>query len=179
MRKRLYLIGMPGCGKTTLGPALASALDLPFADVDQRICEAAGHGIPQIFAEQGEASFRAMEAAALCGLAAEPPCVVATGGGIVLRADNVRAMRDSGLVVWIDRPLEQIIADIRQETRPLLAGDAAQRLSALYVQRKPLYEAAANLRLPNEGPIAAVVAHAEQLLAGYGADPAKQGREER
>lgn len=165
MHKRLYLIGMPGCGKTTLGPALASALGMPFADVDQRICEVARQEISQIFAEQGEAVFRTLETAALRALSAEPACVVATGGGIVLRADNVRTMRDTGVVMWIDRPLEQIIADIRQDTRPLLAGDAAQRLRALYAQRKPLYEAAANLLLPNEGPVADVVAQAKTLLA--------------
>ncbi|MCL2812557.1 MAG: shikimate kinase [Clostridia bacterium] len=151
MKQHIYLVGLPGSGKTTLGKALAASLALPFADVDARIETLAGMPITQIFAEQGEEAFRRMESETLAQCAAESPQVIATGGGVVLRGANVALMRATGTVMWIDRPVDHIVGDVRQDTRPLLAGDAAERLRVLYAEREPLYRAAAHLRLENVG----------------------------
>ncbi len=148
----LFLIGMPGCGKSVLGERIAEALALPFADIDARIEAQIGMPIARFFAEQGEPAFRALERQTLETLAAQPGAtVIATGGGIVLDPANVETMRARGTVLWIDRPLADIIGDVRQDTRPLLAGNAALRLQTLFAQREPLYRAAAHLRLDNSG----------------------------
>jgi shikimate kinase len=164
------LIGMPGSGKSTLGAALALALALPFVDLDARVTALAGMSIPRVFAEQGEPAFRALERKALAALAAEPGArVVATGGGVVLHAGNVALMRAQGVVLWIDRPLEAILGNLREDGgRPLLAGDAAARLTALHTQRAPLYRAAAHLRLENTGTRAGAVNQALRLLRESG-----------
>ena len=163
-RGRVYLIGMPGSGKSALGQMLAQALSLPFADADDRVEAVAGMPIARIFAERGEQEFRRLEHEALAGCAGEPPQVVATGGGAILREDNVALMRATGCVLWIDRPLEHILADVRQDTRPLLAGDAAERLRAIHAQREPLYRTAAHLRLDNGDTREQVLQNALALL---------------
>jgi len=150
-RGHIYLIGMPGSGKTTLGQKLAAALALPFADMDARVEALNGMPIPRIFAERGEGAFRQMESEALARCAREPAQVIATGGGAVLREANVALMRATGVTLWIDRPLERILDDVRQDTRPLLAGDAAGRLRALYAERRELYRSAALYQLDNQG----------------------------
>jgi len=149
--QHIYLIGMPGSGKTTLGQALSASLSLPFADVDARIEAFANMPITQIFPERGEEAFRRMEGEALAQCAAEPPQVIATGGGVVLREANIALMRATGTVLWIDRPLKHILGDVRQDTRPLLAGDAAERLRTLHVQREALYRGASHHRVDNVG----------------------------
>ena len=152
--RSLYLIGMPGSGKTSLGRALAAALALPFVDVDAQVEAETGMSIPSLFAQRGEAAFRALESQALSALAQGGPQVMATGGGIVLDPRNVAFLRRTGLVLWVDRPVARIAADVRQDTRPLLHGDVANRLAALYAQREPLYRGAAHLRLLNAGSLA-------------------------
>ena len=147
--RHIYLIGMPGSGKTTLGRALAASLALPFTDMDARIEALAGMPISRIFAERGEQAFRQMESEVLAQCAAEPLQLIATGGGVVLREDNVALMRATGTVLWIDRPLDHILGDLRQDTRPLLAGNPAERLRALHAQREALYRATAHHRLDN------------------------------
>ncbi len=180
MGRGLYLIGMPGCGKTTLGCALAKAFGLPFVDVDERIVALAGMDIPHIFAERGELEFREIEHRALAEICAGPVQVVATGGGAMLRADNVALMREAGTVLWVDRPLDHILTDVRQDTRPLLAGDAAERLRTLHAQREPLYRAAAHLRLESATTRSQTLQRALELLASEGfrqAEPLRRAPE--
>lgn len=152
MRKPILLIGMMGCGKSTVGRLLAERMRLPLIDLDEEIARAAGKTIPEIFAQEGEAGFRARETAALERALARENGVIATGGGIVTRAENIRMMREKGVVVWLCRPLEDMIADVRQDTRPNLAGDKAERMHTLYGQRERLYEAAAHLSFDNRMP---------------------------
>lgn len=155
MRKPVLLIGMMGCGKSTVGRLLAERMRLPLIDLDEEIARAAGKTIPEIFEQEGEAGFRARETAALERALAREAGVIATGGGIVTRAENIRMMREKGFVVWLCRPLEDMIADVRQDTRPNLAGDKAERMRTLYGRRERLYAAAAHLsfvdnRMPPE-----------------------------
>ena len=152
MRKPVLLIGMMGCGKSTVGRLLAERMRLPLIDLDEEIARAAGKTIPEIFAQEGEAGFRARETAALERALARGDGVIATGGGIVTRAENIRMMREKGVVVWLCRPLEAMIADVRQDTRPNLAGDKAERMRTLYGQRERLYAAAAHLSFDNRMP---------------------------
>ena len=152
MRKPILLIGMMGCGKSTLGQMLAKRLGRAFIDLDGEIERREGRSIPDIFAAEGDAGFRKYETAALLDALCADNAVIATGGGIVTREENIAAMREKGLVVWLCRPLEDMIADVRQDTRPNLAGDKAERMHTLYGRRERLYAAAAHLSFDNRMP---------------------------
>ena len=166
MRKPLFLVGMMGCGKSTMGRLLAGRLNAPFVDLDEEIVRFEGRSIPEIFADAGDAGFRVLETAALRRVCAGSPCIVATGGGIVTREENIALMRETGLVVFLCRPLEEIILQVRQDTRPNLAGDKAERMRTLYAAREPLYRAAAHIVFSNHmPPLAAAQLLAQQLRA--------------
>ena len=152
MDKHIFLIGMMGCGKSTVGRRLSALLSCAFTDLDDAIEAHEGRSIPEIFAASGDAGFRLCETAALRRACEASPCVVATGGGIVTREENIALMHESGLVVFLCRPLEDIIAQVRQDTRPNLAGDKAERMRTLYAQREALYRRAAHLCFDNSAP---------------------------
>ena len=166
MDKHIFLIGMMGCGKSTVGSRLSALLGCAFLDLDDEIETHEGRTIPEIFAASGDAGFRICETAALRRACAAPPCVVATGGGIITREENIALMRKSGLVVWLNRPLEDMIADVRQDTRPNLAGDKAERMRTLFAAREALYRRAAHVEFDNRLPPAQSTAQlAERLNA--------------
>ena len=98
MNRSIFLIGMMGCGKSTIAKLLAAKLSCPALDLDEDIISFEGRSIPDIFADVGEAGFRHCETAALHCVIDEAPCVVATGGGIVTREENIALMRKAGLV---------------------------------------------------------------------------------
>lgn len=152
MVKPILLIGMMGCGKSTLGQMLAKRLGRTFIDLDGEIERREGRSIPDIFAAEGDAGFRRYETAALLDALCADNAVIATGGGIVTREENIAAMREKGLVVWLCRPLEEIIADVRQDTRPNLAGNKEERMRTLYAQREALYQKAAHMCFCNSTP---------------------------
>ena len=148
----LYLVGMMGSGKSTAGRHLAELLGYRFLDADQSIEQVAGRTIPAIFASDGEAGFRDLEAAVLNQIASWHSLVVATGGGVVTRPENWGQMRQ-GVVIWLDAPdallLERLSAD--PTPRPLLqADDPAERLATLMAERRPLY-AQADLHIVQDG----------------------------
>lgn len=142
----VYLIGMMGAGKTTVGTLLAQQLHYRFFDTDQVVERVIGQQtgqaqtIAQFFEQQGEAAFRDLESQVLGQVAAEVRCVVATGGGIVLRRENWSYLRQ-GVIVWLDVPLEQLCQRLQaDQTRPLLqTGDLRSRLQELLEQRRSLY----------------------------------------
>jgi shikimate kinase len=137
----LYLVGMMGAGKSSVGRPLATALGYRFLDADTALEQAATRSIPEIFASEGEEAFRALETAVLDGIAAWHSLVVATGGGVVTRPVNWGHLRQ-GVVIWLDAPEELLLRRLRADstTRPLLvAADPAARLRALLAERRPLY----------------------------------------
>lgn len=142
----LFLIGMPGAGKSTLGKALARRLDRRFVDADRFLVERTGADIPTIFAMEGEEGFRARETEAIRALCGGKNLVLATGGGAVLRAENRRLLRENGCVVYFHLLPEKIFPRIAQDkNRPLLQNaDPQATLQALYRERDPLYRAVAH-----------------------------------
>lgn len=138
-KENIVLIGMPGSGKSTVGKLLAAKLGRPFIDTDKRIVEKAGREIPAIFEEIGESGFRDMESAVIAEVAKETGAVIATGGGAILRPENLDALRANGRIFFRDRPLENLKATA---SRPL--SSTREALAALYEARLPLYRAAAD-----------------------------------
>lgn len=141
------IIGMPGCGKSTVGAALAKRLGKRFVDLDAEIERRTGHNIPDIFAQEGEAAFRRYEAETLADVAKQNRQIIACGGGIIKTPANVRALRQNGPVLWVRRPIEKLATG----GRPLSKGGAA--LKQLEEERTPLYEAAASVVLDNTGTL--------------------------
>ena len=139
--KNIVLIGMPGCGKSTLGRLIAERTGRTFADCDAEIVKAAGKPIPQIFAEEGEESFRAKETAALAELCKQSGLVIATGGGVVTRERNLPLMHQNGRILFLDIAPDQLPTD----GRPL---SQARSPAVLYAERLPLYRHAADTILP-------------------------------
>jgi len=153
------LIGMPSCGKTTIGRALADRLGKRFVDLDEEIVRAAGRSIPDLFAAEGEDGFRAREAEQTARFAREGHQVLSCGGGVVKRPENLRALRQNGVVLFIDRPLDALTVG---GGRPL--STSAEALKTMEAQRRPLYLAAADAVIPNETTVADAVAAALEAL---------------
>ena len=133
----LVLIGMPGCGKSTQGQRAAQALGRTFVDLDAEIVKRFGP-IPNIFAEQGEAGFRKLESEIVKEFGKESGLVIATGGGAILRSENVEALRQNGALCWLRRPVEQLAT----AGRPLSTN--LEKLKAMEQTRTPLYRACAD-----------------------------------
>ncbi len=134
----VYLVGMPGSGKSTVGVELAGRFGVPFVDLDTEIERAADATVTQIFEQRGEAAFRALEVKALVEASSHDPAVVACGGGVVLEPANRITLRNTGICVFLDVPLEQLSQRVRPgDDRPLIreAGD----LERLRDSREPLY----------------------------------------
>ncbi len=146
-RRSLFLIGMMGAGKTTVGKLLAQHLNYRFFDTDTLIEQVAGQSVSGMFADQGEPAFRQLESQVLAELSTYLETVVATGGGIVLKPENWGYLRH-GIVIWLDFPLDQLYQRLTNDTtRPLLqTADLAAKLETLLTQRRPVYEQA-DLRL--------------------------------
>lgn len=136
----LYLVGMMGSGKSTLGKHLAKTLNYRFIDTDDVIVQAIGQSINDIFAEQGEAAFRDIETQVLAKIAPYTHTVIATGGGIVIQQENWSYLQ-SGVVVWLNVAIEHLIERLQQDTsRPLLQeGDLHDKLTTLLNQRQQRY----------------------------------------
>ena len=155
------LIGMPGSGKTTIGRGLAKALGKQFVDLDEVIEQKAGCTIPDIFARDGEAAFRAIEAQAAAEVGRGSGQVIACGGGIIKTPGNVRALRQNGPVLWVQRPVNRLAT----AGRPLSKGREA--LLEMEKERFPLYERAADLIVENTAAFDAAVQTALQKTKEY------------
>lgn len=162
--KNIVFIGMPGCGKTAFGKTVSQMLGLDFYDVDAYVEKKAGITINEIFNE-GEDYFRGLESQAVEEITQRCPCVISTGGGIVKVARNIEIIRKSSIVVFINRPVENIIKDIDISTRPLLK-DGREVLYKLYNERYPLYKNCCDIEVINEGEFASVAEEIIRLLTG-------------
>jgi len=147
----VYLVGMPGSGKSTVGPELARRLDVPFVELDAEIERAAGKSVREIFAEEGEARFRELEASALVEASTNDPSVVSCGGGVVLEPANRVTLRATGTVVFLSVPLEVLRSRVVPAAdRPLIHADAD--LDRLFREREPLYREFAAHVVDASGP---------------------------
>jgi shikimate kinase len=134
----VYLVGMPGSGKSTVGAELAGRLGVPFLDLDVEIASEDGWSITEIFAAEGEAGFRAREAKALLAASMHDPAVIACGGGVVLEPANRITLRSTGTCVFLDVPLDVLASRVEpNEDRPLIRAQGD--LERLLQEREPLY----------------------------------------
>ena len=160
--KHLVLIGLMGAGKTTVGAECAQRLGRTFVDTDDLVVATAHMTVDAIFADGGEFRFRRLEQGVVVDVSASPePLVISCGGGTVLDADNRRALRAAGVVVWLRAPAATLLSRVADaSTRPLLRDDPARALERLERLRRPAYEAAAHACVDTDGLDVAAVAGA-------------------
>lgn len=143
--QNIALIGMPGCGKTTVGRALAGLLERDFYDIDGQIEQQAGKSIPDIFAQDGEDVFRQLESKVLADLSRRSSAVIATGGGVVTRPENEDLLHQNSVIVWLRREL----TDLPVDGRPL---SQSRPLAQIAAERTPLYRAWSDITVEVCGP---------------------------
>ncbi len=147
---RIYLTGFMGCGKSTIGPLLARRLGYTSLDLDAQIEQQAGRSIPEIFAEGGEAAFRALEREALRQTATLEACVIATGGGALVSVDNLSWALRNGRVVYLQVSVDELVRRLAPEAagrpllqdrhrRPLQGAALRRRIAAMLAYREPWY----------------------------------------
>lgn len=142
--QNIVLVGMPGCGKSTVAALLSQKLGRKAVDADEEIIRLAGKSIPEIFAEDGEEVFRSWETKALEALGKQSGLIIATGGGCVTKERNYPLLHQNGSIIWLQRQLNVLPTD----GRPL---SQTHKLTDLYAVRKPLYEAFADYCVENNG----------------------------
>jgi shikimate kinase len=147
MAEHIFLVGMMGSGKTTVGGLLAARLGWRHLDSDEQVGRDTGQTVPEIFVARGEAAFRAAEARALAAAAvADTPTVVSVAGGAVLDPDNRHVLRRGGVIVWLRAQVETLAQRVGDGAgRPLLGDDPAAALGLLYAQRRPFYQELAHV----------------------------------
>jgi shikimate kinase len=155
----VFLVGLPGSGKSTVGRHLARRLDLPFVDVDHVIESRIGCSIRAYFEREGEEAFRNLEAAVIDEVGSGPLSVISTGGGAVLRPENRQHMRQHGQVVYLRSSPEELHRRLRHDrNRPLLqVDDPLAKLRELHAQRHPLYAQAAHFTIDTGRPSVATL----------------------
>ena len=145
-KENIVLIGMPGSGKSAVGKLLAGKTGKPLADTDSMIVEKAGKSIPDLFREDGEPAFRDLESEIIRDLSKQGGQVISTGGGAVLRPENVAALRQNGRLFWLNRDPDALVPT---DDRPL--ADTEAKMKQLYIEREPVYRAAADEIIPVTG----------------------------
>ncbi len=160
-KRNIVLIGMPSCGKTTIGQELARLTGRTLVDTDELVVEQIGMSIVDYFAAEGESAFRDRESEVIRKISDESGLIIATGGGAILRSENVRALKRNGIVVFIDRPLDMLITT---DDRPLSSQRAD--LEKRYNERIGIYRASADVIADGSGSIEEVTAEVLRL-AGF------------
>ncbi len=152
-KRNIYLVGMPGSGKSTIGRALAKCLRLTFIDADHALTDKTGVSIATIFELEGEVGFRQRETALIMELSERTNILVATGGGAILLADNRERLRATGVVVYLRAKLDDLWSRTQHDSkRPLLrAANPREVLASLLEVREPLYSEIADLIVESSG----------------------------
>lgn len=168
--KNIVLCGFMGCGKSTVGKILAEKTGMTLVDMDSYIETVAGRTISEIFATDGEAAFRRMEHEACRELGGQSDLIIATGGGAVLRDENVTALKQNGTIVWLEVDAACVLGRLAGDTtRPLLQReDKEAAVSELLAQRTPLYARAADCRVDGNGEADTVAAAIFDALSTQG-----------
>ncbi len=148
--RHIFLIGMQGCGKSSLGKRVARETGLPFADTDAMVAQSAGCTVNEFFERYGEDVFRRAETNALVLLTRARPMMISTGGGTVMNPENRRIMRSWGRIVLIDRPLEEILTDIKLDRRPTLRDGGLAEVERVYHERIGVYRSLADITVRND-----------------------------
>ena len=164
--KNLVLIGLSGCGKSTFGRRLARRLHVPFLDTDTMIEEKAGKTITDIFSEDGEKYFRDLESACAQEASAMQGAVISTGGGMILRPENMACLAKNALIVFIDRHPSHILSSTFLTDRPLVQNNR-ERLFKLYKERLNTYRRYADVTIPNYGGPRTLKSRILQVLRHY------------
>jgi shikimate dehydrogenase len=146
--QNIVLLGMPSCGKSTLGKIIAEKLNKTFIDIDKEIIKTAGKSIPEIFKDDGEDAFRKLEKATVQKFAKEHNQVIAPGGGVVKDFSNIQSLQQNGILLFIDRDLDKLVAD---ETRPLSKDKAA--IEKLHQERYHIYDRYCDYKIENNGTV--------------------------
>lgn len=160
-RQNYFLVGMMAVGKSTVGRYLAGELNLPFFDSDKVIEARAGADVAWIFDVEGEAGFREREAQVIDELSARDGIVLATGGGVVLREENRRHLKERGRVIYLESPVDRLVERTRRDRRrPLLQkGNPRETFERLHRERGPLYESLADYRFSADRGSPQALAH--------------------
>lgn len=155
MMKNIVLIGIMGCGKTTIAKELSMQLDMPVVDIDEYLVEKYQQSITDMFAIS-EAYFREREAICCIEVASHQGHIISTGGGIINNKNNIQALKENGILIYLDRPVEHIISDVETSSRPLLK-DGPQKLYDLFQQRHQKYVEACDYHVINDKTLKEVV----------------------
>ena len=148
--RHIFLIGMQGCGKSSLGKRTAKETGVPFADTDALVAQSAGGTVNDFFEKYGEETFRRAETNVLAALTRARPMIISTGGGTVMNPVNRHILRSWGRIVWIDRPLEEILSDIKLDRRPTLRDGGLAEVERVYREREPIYRNLADITVRND-----------------------------
>ncbi len=164
MDRHVFLIGMPGSGKSSLGKRLAGRLGVPYVDTDTLITDTTGMTVQQIFEGPGEQAFRNAETNVLMQLVDQRPSIISTGGGMIMREQNRLIMQNHGVIILIDRPLNDILSDIKLDRRPMLAAKGKDEVVRLYDVRIDTYRKVADAVLDNSQGYTNGIMNLEKLI---------------
>ena len=162
MKNKIVIIGMPGSGKTTLGKILAEELNIKFVDMDEYIINKTGKTTVQLF-ENGEEYFRDIESETCKELAEYDNILISTGGGVIKRKKNVDVLSKEGLIIFLDRPVDNILGDVDVSFRPLLK-DGKEKLLKLYDERYALYNEYAEETVKNDSDVRVVIDRIKEII---------------
>lgn len=146
--KNIVLIGMPGCGKSTIGKRLSKETGLKFIDLDEYIVKRNSMTIEEMF-EKGEEFFRDREAEVVKEVSNNSRAIISTGGGVIKRAENIKNLKENGIIIFIDRSIEKIVQTLDDSKRPLLK-DNIKRIYNLYEERYELYKLYSDIIISND-----------------------------
>lgn len=161
--KNIVLIGLTGCGKTTIGKKLAKAFSMDFVDMDEYIEQKEGKTVSDIFKDSGEPYFRSLETVVSKELSETGGKIIATGGGVILNPKNMEFLKQNAVTVFLDRSPDDILKKINLSVRPMLAQNK-NRLYELYTERLPLYETYADLRITGGTDVLKTLKQVENAL---------------